>query len=244
MPESSVDTSFLDSLNTSHTTEEILGKLSLIYQESMNASSTGYIGQMDSIPNIGAIAGDLVTAAINNNMLANEMSPLLSWLEQNTIDLFAKWFGFSNSSGGVMTGGGTLANVQALTVARNSKLGIKDGNLFQIKKQPVFFASEHCHSSVTKAGMLLGIGIENVIKVYTDNKGSLSISDLESKIETAIATDKIPFAVVSTYGTTNSGSLDPVDQIQSVCDKFDLWHHIDAIYGGAMALSHNQKHLC
>ena len=210
----------------------------------MNASSIGYIGQMDSIPNLGAIIGDLVTASINNNMLANEMSPLLSWLEIKLIKQFAKWFGFGKNAGGVMTSGGTLANIQALTVARNSKLKTSTGNLFEIKKQPVFFASQHAHSSITKAGMLLGIGTENVIKIKTDETGKISIDDLYTQLNKSMEAGNIPFAVVSTYGTTNSGSLDDVDAIQAICDEYKLWHHIDAIYGGAMILSPNQKHLC
>ncbi len=244
VPKSKEDDTFVNDLNSSHNLEHVLDKLSIIYNDSMNASSVGYIGQMDSIPNIGAIIGDLVTASINNNMLANEMSPLLTWLEQSVIQLFAKWFGFDQNSGGIMTGGGTLANIQALTVARNSKLAISNGNLFGLKKQPVFFASEHCHSSIDKAGMLLGIGTDNVIKIKTNEKGRLLIDDLKLKIDESIAADKVPFAIVSTYGTTNSGALDDVDKIQSICEEFDLWHHIDAIYGGAMVLSQNQKHLC
>lgn len=244
VPRPEKDLSFINDLNNSHSLEQVLDKLSHVYKGSMNASSTGYIGQMDSIPNIGAIAGDLVTASINNNMLANEMSPLLSWLEQRIVTLFTQWFGFDEHSGGVMTSGGTLANIQALTVARNSKLGISDGNVFELRQQPVFFASEHSHSSIAKAGMLLGIGLDNVIKVKADATGKMSIDDLLAKIEASIASNKLPFAVVSTYGTTNSGSIDDVDKIQSICEKFNLWHHIDAIYGGAMVLSQNQKYLC
>lgn len=238
------DHTLIDDLENSHMTDQVLDKLSIIYEHSMNASSTGYIGQMDSIPNLGAIVGDLITAAVNNNMLANEMSPQLSWLEQRMVNLFAKWFGFTETAGGVMTSGGTLANIQALTVARNVKLGTDSGNLFQVKGQPMFFASEHCHASIAKAAMLLGIGTENLIKIKADASGSMDVKALESQVQLAQDLGKLPFAVVSTFGTTNSGSLDDVDAIQSICEKYDLWHHVDAIYGGAVVLSSNQHHLC
>ncbi len=244
VPKATMDGSFVDDLISSHDREQILDKLLKIYQGSMNASSVGYIGQMDSIPNIGGIVGDLIAAAINNNMLANEMAPQFSWLEQNLVAQFAQWFGFDDEAGGVMTSGGTLANIQALTVARNAKLGISSGNLFQLEGQPVFFASNHCHASITKAGMLLGIGVENVIKVKADETGKMDVKELVIRIEEARESGKLPFAVVSTYGTTNSGSLDDVDSIQAICKTYDLWHHVDAIYGGAMVLSENQKHLC
>ncbi|TPN88759.1 pyridoxal phosphate-dependent decarboxylase family protein [Aquimarina algicola] len=238
------DFSFINELEEPHDLAQILQKLSTIYDNSMNASSVGYIGQMDSIPNIGAIVGDLITASINNNMLANEMSPFLTWLEQELIQVFCRWFGFDKRAGGVMTSGGTLANIQALLVARNIKLNSKDGNVYNSSKQPVFFASEHCHSSILKAGMFLGIGTENVIKVKTDNRGKISIDCLRSDIDRSLQEGKMPFAIVSTFGTTNSGSLDEVDEIQSICNQYHLWHHIDAVYGGAMTLSENQKHIC
>ncbi|MEM9337404.1 MAG: pyridoxal-dependent decarboxylase, partial [Bacteroidota bacterium] len=244
VPECSKEQSFINELDHSHDLEQILDKLQVIYDQSMNASSTGYIGQMDSIPNLGAIIGDLVTASINNNMLANEMSPILSWLEVNVIKKFTEWFGFGDNSGGVMTSGGTLANIQALTLARNTKLNIPDGNIFNTKSQPVLFTSKHSHASILKAGMLLGIGVDHVIKIKTDDAGRMCLEDLQKQIDASIQANKLPFAVVSTFGTTNSGSLDDVDAIQSICDAYDLWHHVDAIYGGALTLSQNQEHLC
>lgn len=244
LPEAILDSSFVDELELSHGLEQIMDKLSVIYKNSMNASSVGYIGQMDSIPNIGAIVGDLVTASINNNMLANEMSPFLTELEQKIVEVFSKWFGFDSNSGGVMTSGGTLANIQALTVARNIKLNLNQGSLAGLDKHPVFFASEHAHSSIEKASMLLGIGVDNLIKIKSDDRGKMSIEDLRNRINQSLDDNQVPFAVVSTYGTTNSGSIDPADDIQKICNEYNLWHHIDAIYGGAMVLSENQKHSC
>ncbi len=244
VPACTEDCSFIEDLDSSHSQEEIIEKLDIIYNQSMNASSVGYIGQMDSIPNIGAILGDFVTAAINNNMLANEMSPFFSWLETELVKKFSQWFGFGKKAGGVMTDGGTLANMQALTVARNVKLSIASGNLFTVKKQPVLFASQHAHASVLKAGMLLGIGSENVITIATEDNGRMSVESLELAINKSIEEGKLPFAVVSTYGTTNAGAIDDVNKVQEICEKHNLWHHIDAIYGGAMALSETQTHLC
>ncbi|OJJ21098.1 hypothetical protein BKI52_11040 [marine bacterium AO1-C] len=134
IPKPTRDVSLIDNLNKEHSLDEVLDKLMVLYNSSMNASSDGYIGQMDSIPNIGAIAGDLVTAAINNNMLAHEMSPVLSWLEQQLVTRFCQWFGFGAQSGGIMTSGGTLANLQALTLARNVKLELESGNLLRLEK--------------------------------------------------------------------------------------------------------------
>ncbi len=241
IPDIPLDRSLVNDMKRSHSIEDILERLSFIYRGSMNASSPGYIGQMDSIPNLGGIAGELVTAVINNNMLAHEMSPLLSELETEVLKIFASWFGLGEESGGLLMSGGTLSNIQALNIARNIKLDLTEGCLVGLRKPPVLFASKHCHTSIDKAAMLLGIGAKNVVKINTDDAGRMKVDLLKAEIISALRAGSLPFAVVSTYGTTNAGALDQVDQIQEICEEFDLWHHIDAVYGGAVVLSSNMK---
>jgi glutamate/tyrosine decarboxylase-like PLP-dependent enzyme len=229
--------------NISHTEAEIKDRLQELYNLSMNPANPKYIGHMDTIPTLWSIIGDYVASALNNNLLSLEMSPIITQLEYSITKQFATLFGFSDAAGGIMLSGGTLSNLQALIVARNTKLKIKNGNIFSLKKEPVIFASEHSHSSIQKIGMMIGIGTENVVKVKTDINSKIDTHDLEIKINEQIKTNKLPFAIVATAGTTVSGNIDPLIDISKIAKKFDLWLHIDAIYGGAVVFSEKYKHL-
>lgn len=222
---------------------EITISLQEFYDLSMNPANPKYIGHMDSMPTLWAIIGDYVASALNNNLLSLEMSPLITQLEYSMTKQFATLFGLPNSAGGVMLSGGTLSNLQALLVARNTKFNIKNGNVFSLKKEPVIFTSEHSHSSIQKIGMMLGIGTENVVRIKTDENSKMDVTDLKFQITSQIELGKQPFAIVATAGTTVSGNIDPLNEISEMAKTYDLWLHIDAIYGGAVVFSDTHKHL-
>lgn len=217
--------------------KDILSVVDEILNSAMNAANVKYIGHMDSIPALWSSLGDFIASAINNNMLSLEMSPYCTQLEYALISQFAEIFGLPKEAGGVMLSGGTLSNLQALTVARNYKLGLKDGNLVGLQKQPVIFCSEHAHVSLFKAGMVLGIGMDNVIKIKADKDSRMDCEDLIQKIRVSMSEGKLPFAVVATAGTTVTGSIDPLTEISLIAKKYNLWLHVDAIYGGALMFS-------
>lgn len=225
------------------TDESIQANLAELYTSSMNPANPQYIGHMDSLPSIWSVLGDFIASAINNNLLSLEMSPLLTQIEYSLTRQFAQLFDLPSSSGGVMLSGGTLSNLQALIVARNTKLGNKDGNLFHISKEPVLLASEHCHSSIYKAAMMIGIGGENIIKIKADENSKMDLKDLERQIFEQIKSGKNPFAIIATAGTTVTGNIDPLKEIATLAKRYGLWLHIDAIYGGAVTFSTKHKHL-
>ncbi len=222
---------------------KIHSNLQELYDLSMNSANPNYIGHMDSMPTLWSVIGDYIASAINNNLLSLEMSPFLTQLEYSLTKQFARLFGLPEASGGVMLSGGTLSNIQALLVARNIKLGIKNGNVFSLKKEPVIFTSEHSHSSIQKTGMMIGIGVENVIKIKTDENSKIDCNDLNAQIEEQLRLGKQPFAIVATAGTTVSGNIDPLKDISKIAEQNNLWLHVDAIYGGAVIFSKKHKHL-
>lgn len=206
----------------------------------MNPAHPGYLGHMDSLPTTVSILGDWVTAALNNNMLSVEMSPLLSRLEPLLMAEIAQMFGLGDRAGGLLVSGGTLANVQALTVARNVKLGCLRGGIAG-QAAPVMLASELAHTSIQKAAMVLGLGLEGVILVPSI-QGRMDVAALDAAIHQARAEGKQPFAVVATAGTTVTGNIDPLPEIQHLAQAHDLWFHVDAAYGGALAFSPDHRH--
>lgn len=222
---------------------DIQANLQELYELSMNPANPKYIGHMDSMPTLWSVIGDFIASALNNNVLSLEMSPFITQLEYSLTKQFATLFGLPETAGGVMLSGGTLSNLQALLIARNTKLNIKSGNICSLKKEPIIFTSEHSHSSIQKIGMMIGIGTENVIKIRTDTNSKIDVNHLENQINAQTKLGKQPFAVVATAGTTVSGNIDPLIEISKVARKFDLWLHIDAIYGGAVILSDKYKRL-
>lgn len=220
----------------------LLQHIQAVMAQSMNPAHPGYMGHMDPLPTTASLVGDWVAAALNNNMLSVEMSPVLSRLEPLLMAEIAGLFGLGERSGGLLTSGGTLANLQALTVARNVQLNCLQGGLAQIPDKPVLFASEMAHTSIQKAAMVLGLGLDGVVLVPTTANAQMDVEALESLIKKALALGQRPFAVVATAGTTVTGNIDPLPAIAAVAKTYNLWFHVDAAYGGAIAFSPTHRH--
>ncbi len=210
---------------------------------SMNAAHPGYMGHMDSIATTFSIVGDLLVAALNNNMLSVEMSPVFSRLEPLVMQQLAAQFGLGEAAGGVMVSGGSLANLQALSVARNMHFDAVKKGVVGLPQQPVFFVSEVAHTSMQKAAMIMGLGSEAAIALRTNANSQVDIGDLKDKLAQAEQLNQQPFAIVATAGTTVTGNIDPIEAMGAIARAHRLWFHVDAAYGGALMFSPKHRHL-
>lgn len=98
----------------------------------------------------------------------------------------------------------------------------------------IFF---QCHYSIGKGVAFMGMGLDNLINVKTDANGKMIPEDLEKKILEAKAEGKTPYFVNATAGTTVFGAFDPIDEIADICQKYNLWMHVDGAWGGGALLS-------
>ena len=159
------------------------------------------------------------------------VSPSAAELEIVTMNWLLKMFNFPvTKGGGIFTSGGSMANLTALVTARR----IKCGSDFS---DAIIYLSDQAHSSNIKAIRVLGFKEEQVRIIPTDIEFKVSINKLKNEI----AKDKLkgnkPFCIIATAGTTNTGTVDPLNDIADICEKENLWMHIDGAYGAAAILS-------
>lgn len=138
--------------------------------------------------------------------------------------------GFPPSTGGLFVSGGSMANLTALAVARETKLGTEAA-------RGVAYASDQVHASVGRALKVLGLRTDQLRLLPADDGFRLGIADLESAVAEDRAAGRQPFCVIANAGTTNTGSVDPLAELADLCAAEGLWLHADAAYGGGALLS-------
>lgn len=164
-------------------------------------------------------------------------SPAAVGIEINTLNWMLKLFNFPvKKGGGIFTSGGSMANLTALATARKVKCG-------EDFSKAVIYLSDQAHSSNIKAINILGFKKEQIRIIPTDIEFKFSIN----KLKNAIAKDKIeglqPFCLIASSGTTNTGSVDPLEELSLICKAENIWLHVDGAYGAAAILSKNGKKL-
>ncbi|MCL7754136.1 aminotransferase class V-fold PLP-dependent enzyme [Polaribacter sp. Z022] len=159
------------------------------------------------------------------------VSPAAAELEIVTLNWLLKMFNFPVAEGGgIFTSGGSMANLTALVTARRVKCGEDFSNA-------VIYLSDQAHSSNIKAITVLGFKKDQVKILPTDLEFKFSINKLKNEIAKDKLEGKKPFCIIASAGTTNTGTVDPLDTLADICEKENLWFHIDGAYGAAAILS-------
>ncbi len=181
--------------------------------------------------------GDLLTATYNPHAGNWLESSGPSSIELRLVQWLAGRLGLPEQSGGLFVSGGSMANMTALVVARDRKLPAAE------RAKGVAYVSEQTHSSVAKGLAIIGFLPEQIRRIRCDAQFRLDLDDLAAAIERDKAHGRLPFAVVASAGTTNTGSIDPLPEIRRRCDRENLWMHVDGAYGASIAISPRYRHL-
>ncbi len=192
-----------------------------------------YFGITGSAPGILA---ELLIATLNVNAMLWRTSPAATEVEEVATDWLRQAVGLPEGFPGVINDTASSSTLYALTAAREAVPGLEVRRQGMAGARLRYYTSEEAHSSVEKAGIVLGVGQENLVKVPTDGDFRLQVGALEEAIRRDRRSGHRPFAVVATVGTTSTTSVDPVPEIAAVCEKEGLWLHVDAAYGGAAAV--------
>ena len=197
--------------------------------QSFNTPSPGYLAYIPGGGLFAAALADFIANTTNRYTGIWQAAPALVQLEANALEWLREWMGFPVGTSGVFTTGGSMATFNAVLCAREQHLGaeIRPG---------VLYTSDQVHHCVNKSAKLAGIMPDRVRMVATDERFRLSVGALREAIAADRAAGLQPFMVVSNAGTTNTGAVDPLDEIAELCAAEGLWHHVDGAYGAFFQL--------
>ncbi|GAA4276988.1 pyridoxal phosphate-dependent decarboxylase family protein [Aquimarina mytili] len=187
--------------------------------------------------NYVSVMADTIATGFNIFSGGWAASPAAAELEIVTMNWLLEIFGFpTKKGGGIFTSGGSMANLTALVTARR----IKCGDDFS---KATIYLSDQAHSSNIKAIKVIGFKKEQIRIIPTDMEFKISLN----KLKNIIAKDRLeglqPFCIIASAGTTNTGTVDPLNEIADICENENMWFHIDGAYGGAAILAENGQHL-
>jgi len=187
---------------------------------------------------MGALA-DFLAAALNPNVGgANHVAPLV---EQQVLEWIRTMLGFPASASGLLTSGASMANFTALAVARNSNCG------YDVRREGVAaapgpltaYASTEIHSCNQKAVETLGLGSGALRRVPVRADYTIDVTALERMIAADRAAGCVPFCVIATAGTINTGAIDDMNAVADLCARENLWFHVDGAIGAVAVLADN-----
>jgi len=203
--------------------------------------SPGFMAYFASSGSGPGILGETIAAAMNVNAMLWRTAPAATELEQLALDWLRQMVGLPEPMFGVINDTASSSTLYALAAARETltELRIRELGMAGRPELPRlrFYASTEAHSSVEKAGIVLGIGREGLRRIPVDERYRMDPVALRRAIREDLAAGIRPFAVVATAGTTSTTSVDPVAAIAGVCEQHGLWLHVDAAYGGAAAVA-------
>ncbi|MEM8564988.1 MAG: pyridoxal-dependent decarboxylase [Bacteroidota bacterium] len=179
---------------------------------------------------IAAIA-EFIKAFYNQNGLKWNNSPIASELEQLVIHWVAKFVHLPHFNKGVLTSGGSMSNLMSLHFALAAKFPEREMAGFYGDKPLTVYCSTQTHSSIDRAMVFLGLGRDHLRKIDVEEDYRISISKLRNSIDKDLEDGFQPLAIVGNAGTTNTGSIDPLDKLADLSAEYNLWYHVDGAYG-------------
>ena len=191
---------------------------------------------------LGALS-DFIASGLNPNVGGFDQAPAL--VERRVVDWFAELFGFPSTTGGIMSSGGTMANVLGFTVARNMNAGfdVRAEGLQGDHPRLLVYASTEVHGWLKKTCELLGLGAAAFRRVPVDDEFRIDVGVLRALIADDRAHGHRPFCVIGTAGTVNTGATDDLVALADVCEAEKLWFHVDGAFGALVALCPEHAHV-
>jgi aromatic-L-amino-acid/L-tryptophan decarboxylase len=213
------------------------GSFDEAFQEFRTAAEHSYEpagpGYLAYIPGGGLYAAALASflgLGVNRFINLSMTTPGLAQIEQNVCRWICDLFDYPAEARGLLTTGGSMANLSAIVTARHAKLGDEflDGT---------YYVSDQAHASLSKAARIAGLPRRALRTVPTDDRLRMDPDALRAMIREDRSAGARPFLVVPSSGTTNTGAIDPMEPIADIAEDEGLWMHVDGAYGGFFILT-------
>ena len=216
--------------------------LANIVQRSVHLHHPQFMGHQVAVPLPLAALTGVLTGMLNQGQAVYEMGMTANALERIATEWLAGRLTLGANAGGLLTSGGTLANLTALLTARAVTLS-SDVWTEGTTNRLAIIVSEEAHYCVDRAARIMGLGTDGIIKIPTNNRFQMRTNLLEEYLERAKATGLTVFAVIGSACSTSTGSYDDLTAIADFCEKHTLWFHADGAHGGVAALSDTYRPL-
>ena len=234
---------------------------------SVHTAAPSFIGHMTSALPHFVLPLSKLMVGLNQNLVKIETSKAFTPLERQVLGMmhhlaygeddsfYSKWMHSAKTSLGAFCSGGTVANITALWIARNRLLkadgdykgiaaqGLIAGMLHYGYKGLAVLVSERGHYSLGKTVDLLGIGRDNIVAIATAENNKVDVDAMRKKAHELEASGIKVMALVGVAGTTETGSIDPLNEMADLSEELGCHFHVDAAWGGSTLLSSNYRHL-
>ena len=212
----------------------------LIVPNTTHWNHPGFLAYFAITGSAPGILGEALAAGLNVNAMLWRTGPAATELEELVCDWVRRMIGLPPDFRGHINDTASMSTLVALTAARERLAGleIRRRGLAGRPELPqlAIYAGEQAHSSVDKAALVLGLGLENVRHIGADAQFRMDVSQLVAALAADRAAGLKPVAVVATAGTTSTTSVDPLRPIGEICRRAGIWFHVDAAYAGAAAV--------
>jgi aromatic-L-amino-acid decarboxylase len=197
----------------------------------------GFLAYFASSASGPGILGEMLAAALNQQAMLWKTSPASTELEEVSLGWLRQLVGLPKAFEGVIYDTASVSTLHALAAARERAVpGVRAHGLPAAGAPLRVYCSEHAHSSVDKATMTLGLGLDALRKIPADAEFRMRPEALAAAIDEDVADGVRPVAVAATIGTTSTTSVDPVAAIAKICAARGVWLHVDAAYAGVAAM--------
>ncbi len=208
---------------------------------SPRTATKGFFNQLFGGRNDKAILGELLAVILNNSMYTYKAAGAQIGVEKVILREVCNMIGWGKNSDGTLAPGGSMTNFMSMLMARDraSHKVINQG----VQQKMIVYTSKLSHYSIPKNATFCGIGRDNVRYIPTDKKGRILVDHLENMIEHDLSVGGLPIMINLTAGTTVLGAFDPIRPVSEICNKHNMWLHVDGAYCGSVLFSKKHKHL-